>query len=103
MDETGAAHLQVPYDGCHQLQEHYERLRHLALEDDGAEVAVSDRLELAFIEQQGLAAWAEACLAGSLPVVFQEGEMREPVSSADGLVLALVELIVGCRQEVKDG
>ena len=99
----GAACLPLPCIGCNQLQERYERLRHLALEANGAEGAVSDRLELAFIEHQGLAAWVEVHLAGSLPAVFQETEMRECVSTPDGLVLALVELVVGCRQEVKDG
>jgi len=104
MDETGAGGPGVPGYGCQQLQERYERLRHLVLEADGAEVVdVSDRLELAFIEHQGLAAWVEARLAGTLPAVFQEATMRDPVAAPDEWVLALVELVVGCRQEVKDG
>lgn len=85
------------------MQERYEGLRHLALETNGAEVSVSDRLELAFLERQGVAAWMEAWLAGSIPTDIQEAEMREPLTTPDELVLALVDLVVGDRVEVKDG
>ena len=78
-------------------------LRQLALEAGGAEVSVPDRLELAFLERQGLAAWVEVRLAGSRPVDFQEVEMREPVSTPDELVLVLADLVLGSRQEVRDG
>lgn len=78
-------------------------LRHLALEAGGRGVSVPDRLELAFLERQGLAAWVEVRLAGNRPADFQEAEMRESVSTPDGLVLALADLVLGSRQEVRDG
>lgn len=102
VDETSAASPKVLCVGCGQLQERYEVLRHLALETNRAEISVSDGLELAFLERQGVAAWMETCLAGSLPAVVQEVEMQEPVTPPDGLVLALVDLVVGDRVEVKD-
>jgi hypothetical protein len=58
---------------------------------------------MAFLERQGLAAWMEARRAGSLPAHVQEVELLcEADSPSDRLVLALVDLVLGNRTEVKD-
>jgi hypothetical protein len=64
-------------------------------------------LEVAFIECQGLAGWIAAgppC-PSSAEVTPEEQllKQQEPQSPSSNLVLALVDLVLGDRQEEKDG
>jgi hypothetical protein len=64
-------------------------------------------LELAFIERQGLAAWMEYG-PDNLPPDAVSANLQMPgpgdaETPSHNLVLALADLVLGDRQEVKDG
>lgn len=83
--------------------EQYEALRRQALEPRPADLPGHNRLELALIERQGLAAWAVHASKSAAPTDLQALELREAAPPPQDLVLALVDLVLGDRQEVQDG
>jgi hypothetical protein len=64
-------------------------------------------LELAFIERQGVAAWMERALDGAAAsAVLADPQIREPgqaESPRRDLILVLMDLVMGDRQEEHDG
>jgi hypothetical protein len=81
----------------------YETLRHQALESAQGEPPALQRLGVAFIERQGLAAWVEGPAENAISVDGWTPEHREAVATPPDLVLALVDLVLGDRKEVQDG
>ena len=84
--------------------ERYEALRRQALEPGGGSCPAD--LEVAFIECQGLADWLAAGPPCPSKVVILSKEqlpkLQEPQSPSGVLVLALVGLVLGNRQEEQD-
>jgi hypothetical protein len=79
-------------------------LRRQALEGVGSTCHAD--LEMAFIECQGLAGWIAAgpsCPSGAMiPPEEHLPKLRGAQVPSDGLVLALVDLVVSNRQEEQD-
>jgi len=81
----------------------YETLRRKALEPSSQEAPKPKSVEAAFIECQGLAAWAERSLESTVPVGEPTAEQHKAESSHHELVMVLTQFVIGDREEVEDG
>lgn len=81
----------------------YETLRWQALELSSQEAPNPKSVEAAFIERQGLAAWAECGPESAVPVGESTTEQHKAESSHPELVMVLTQFVIGDREEVEDG
>jgi hypothetical protein len=81
----------------------YETLRRQALEPSSQEAPNPKSVEAAFIERQGLAAWAECGPESAVLPGEPTAEQHKAESSHRELVMVLAQFVIGDREEVENG
>lgn len=81
----------------------YETLRRQALEPSFQEAPNPKSVEAAFIERQGLAAWAECGPESAVLPGESTTEQPKAESSHRELVMVLAQFVIGDREEVENG